>query len=161
MSSIAEHTVSNERFLTMSCNLLAKTFFESSRTEAKSYYRSVSEGKRLALSKVVMDDESTVDVFVTLNCSEYCGRMSFSHFRDHLRLLLQRFAEALKQGEELEVLQEEGGHTSVFKMPVLHAAGEQVNAMIMGWATPLAGQLELRLLYLDPEQFRVDSDQTA
>ncbi|MFK8019305.1 MAG: hypothetical protein AB8B86_06020 [Pseudomonadales bacterium] len=161
MSSTAEHSITNDKFLTMSCNLLAKSFFDSTRTESKGYYRAINDGKRLALSRVVMDDESTIDVVLTLNCSEYCGRISFSHFREQLRLLLQRFSDALQKGEELPVLQEEGGVASVFKMPVLHQANDQVNALVLGWATPVPGQLELRLMYLDPEQFKTDSAASA
>ncbi len=156
MSGTAEHSIPNKNFMTMGANLLAKAFFEANRTDAKRCFRELCDGKRIGLSRVVMDDKSTIDVLLAMNCDEYCGKISFSHFREQLRLLLKRFAAALEKDEPLEVLTEQGGASSVFKMPILHSAEEQVNALILGWAATAPGQLEFRLLYLDPEQFRVD-----
>ncbi|MEM8499795.1 MAG: hypothetical protein AAF542_17360 [Pseudomonadota bacterium] len=160
MSGTEEHSIPNKNFMIMGANLLAKAFFEANRTDAKRSFLELCDSKRVGLSRVVMDDKSTIDVFLSMNCDEYCGKISFSHFREQLRLLLKRFATALENDEPLEVLAEQGGVTSVFKMPVLHSSENQVNALILGWAATAPGQLELRLLYLDPEQFRVDNSES-
>ncbi len=159
MSGVAQHTISNEKFLTMSTNLLAKLFFDSSRTDAKRAFQELCDGKKVGVSRVKMDDESTLDVLLTLNCDEYCGKISFSSFRSQLGLLLQRFVDVLKEEQPVPVMEEQGGNAAIFKLPILHADNEIVNALILGWAPLAAGQLELRLMYLDPEQFRVDPEQ--
>lgn len=161
MSQDNNFSIPHDQFLNLCGTLLGKAFFENTRTVAKGCFRDLCDGKRPLLSKIDMDERGELDVFLTMDHSEYRGRMCYSHFRQQLGLLLKRFAEALENKEKLEVLSNEDDGSSVFKLPVLHAVGDQVNSIILAWHVPPQAELELRLLYLDPEQFRLPNEPKA
>lgn len=162
MNQASQHSIPYDQFLNLSGNLLAKAFFDASRTQAKQRYQTLVKGEAIPLSRVMMDDQSSLDVSLTANCEEYCGKISFSDFRAQLRLLLQRFIQAVEQDEKIEVLMDESGGSSVFKLPIIHApSDQQVNALALAFSSLGTGHMQLCLMYLDPEQFRIDAADQA
>jgi hypothetical protein len=89
-------------FLTMSANLLHKAFIESARTDAKNLYKQISEGKRVALTQVQMEDKSTVRFDLSLEHSEYRGSLNYSGFRASLAILIGNLVTALQKDTRVQ-----------------------------------------------------------
>jgi len=154
MSNFVDHSLSTDQFMTLAGNVMKKGFFESSRVSAKRAYGDMVKGKRVPLMRVGMQDKSTLDCLVSLDCSEYRGQINFSQFRRQLALLLTNFSNWLGQGRPAPVLSAEDGKSHVFNLPAVAADGTRVNAMVLGWQMVAPGQVEFKLLYIDPEQLR-------
>lgn len=161
MAEAINHSLSYDRFLVMAANVLHKGFFEKTRTEAKKYFRDLEGAKQIPLTRVVMEDESTMDLLLSMDLNEYCGTPSYSVFRTHLALLLNRIKKALDEKEKIEILSDEAGVSHVFKLPVLHSSASNTNVLVLGWRDRPGAQMELQIIYLDPQQFAVDKSTKA
>ena len=154
MSQYVSHSMSTQQFLVLAGNVVKKSFFDSTRVTAKRVYSDIVKGERVGLLQVGMEDKSTLDCHMSLDCSEYRGSLSFSQFRRHLGLLLSNISARLEAEEEIPVLSDESGKAHVFNLPVLAVDGEQVNALVLGWEMIGPAAVEFKILFLDPEQFR-------
>ena len=56
MSKIETQSMPREQFLTIAINLLHRAFMDAKRTDAKNLFKAVSEGKRVALTNLQMED---------------------------------------------------------------------------------------------------------
>lgn len=152
-----------DKFLTISINLLNKAFLEASRTDAKRVYRSIEEGKTVALTHLEMEDKSRVRFDLALDHTQYQGKLSYGSFRTGLTLLIARIADMLRAGEEFRTLQNEQNPRSVmFAVPVATAENDLPSVLVLG-AESRAGEasLLLNLCYLDPTQFEADQAHSA
>ena len=107
-------TITQHQFLTMAANLLHKSFFETDRAVAKSFYRSVLAGEVRQLTRVKMEQGETADFSLALDTSEYKGKLPFSAFRNSLKSLLQNLVVALKNGKLVKSFEEENSMITLF-----------------------------------------------
>ena len=147
-------TITQHQFLTMAVNLLHKAFFENERAATKSLYRSIGSGEVRQLTRVKMEDGETADFALTLDASEYVGKLPFSAFRNSLNALLQNFVVALKDEEKVKSFEEENSTTTLFGVfGVTKFNGEAlVLALSADMNRPDLGTI-LKLMYLEPTQF--------
>lgn len=149
-------TVSREKFLTMSVNLLYKAFLESRRTEAKQVFRDMLAGKSVPLTKVQMEDRSLVRFDVALDHSLYQGKLNFGSFRAGLALLVARLSDALREQRDITVFTaEHDPNVMIFGVTAVTWEEGEPSVMVLGADSSRdSGAVELRLQYLDPEQFQ-------
>ncbi len=155
MAKTSSHTLSRDQFLTIAVNLLHKVFVESSRTDAKNLYRALVEGKRVALTNLKMEDESTVRFDLSLDHSEFAGSLNYGAFRASLRALLGNLVNALEEKKDIQTFTaKEQGNRTIFGItgvtveegtPAVLVLGSRVDE---GTAAVL-----LQLQYLDHTQF--------
>ncbi len=155
MAQLQNQSIPRDKFLLMSVNLLHKAFIEASRTEAKKLYRLLAEGTPVGLSKVQMEDKSTLAVGLSLDQSEFRGRLNFGAFRSSVATLIGNVGKALQDGSTYPVFggeAEAGG--MIFGITAVTAEDGQANVMVLGTKTGDRGAgVMLRLMYLDPGQF--------
>ena len=154
--SQGSQTVSREKFLTMSVNLLYKAFLESRRTEAKQVFREMLAGKTVALTNVQMEDKSLVRFDVALDHDLYRGKLNFGSFRAGLALLVARLSDALREQRDITVFTaEHDPNVMIFGVTAVTWEEGEPSVMVLGAdASSTRGTVELRLQYLDPEQFQ-------
>lgn len=161
MAQNQTHSISQEKFLMMSANLLHKAFIESLRTEAKNVYKEVAAGNAIHLSTVQMEDQSTMRVTLSLDQSEFQGKLNYGAFRASLATLIGNITQTLRDEKDFPVFNaEEGDATMIFGITAVTVEEDKPNVMVLG--AELGGQggaTMLRLMYLDPEQFA--AQQTA
>lgn len=155
MSRIQTQSLSQEKFLTVSANLLHKALVEPSRTQAKKLFRVLEEGAAVPLAAIQMEDQSTVRFALSLDYSEFRGRLNFGGFKASLVVLINNISRALEEKRELTVFDsQQDDNTMVFGVTAATVEAGQPNVMVLA-AGP--GQQEevtmLRLMYLDPSQF--------
>ncbi|MFT4615173.1 MAG: hypothetical protein ACI9NT_002325 [Bacteroidia bacterium] len=154
------HSMSQDQFLLVAVNLLHKGLVDAGRTEAKQLYRKLSEGVVVPLSRVRMEDESTAAFMVSLDHSEFRGKINYGAFRASLSTLLSNFSQALQGEKAVPVFADQGdGQSMIFGVTAVTVEQDKPNVMVLS-ADPATrdGATELRLMYLDPGQFQ---DQVA
>lgn len=161
---MSENTTSKslpkDKFLTIAVNLLNNALLESSRTEAKSLFRDLEEGKTVPITTLEMEDKSRVRVDVALNHTLYRGRFNFGSFRTGLKLLLANCVEALKKPDEIKTFHSEQDVNSLmFGVMAVTVEDEKPSVLVMG-AESGGGQprIKLQLTYLDSLQFEEGLD---
>jgi len=155
MARNTQQNIPKDKFLLIAINLLHRQFVEAGRTQAKRVFQEVLSGRTLPMTTVRMEDESTVRFSVSLDQSEFRGKLNFSAFKASLSILLGNLSTALREKREIPVFSIENNPDSVlFGITGITVEDEQPNAMLLG--TNLeggAGAVTLRLMYFDPEQF--------
>jgi hypothetical protein len=155
MSRTETQTIPREQFLTIAVNLLHRAFMEAKRTDAKNLFKAVSEGRRVALTNVQMEDQSTVRFDLSLDHSEYDGSLNYGAFRSSLAALLSNLAAAIKEQRDIPTFGAENDQTNVI-FGVTGVAIERDVPSVIVLSTRSSGQeaaIHLRLLYLDYKQF--------
>lgn len=141
--------------MTMSGNVLLKALLESQRAEAKRIFKAISDGKRVQLMTVRLDDETELRFDLLLDHSEFRGeRLNFRSFRDGVASLLGAMSEALKSDSKIPVFNEQGGRSMLFGVPGLSRQGDQVNVLMLAANMGEPGCVQLKLQYVEPGQFR-------
>jgi hypothetical protein len=150
-----------DKFLLMSANLLHRAFMEASRTDAKNLYRVLADGNAVRLTRVQMEDQSTLGVNLSLDQSEYCGKLNFGAFRASVGTLIGNVGRALEEGRDYPMFSgEEGDSQMIFGITAVTVEDRQPNVMVLGSESDDAdASVTLRLMYLDPAQFSEAADQ--
>lgn len=155
MAQHQTHTIPREKFLLMSVNLLYKVFHEASRTESKNVFREIAEGRAVHLTKVQMEDKSTVRFDLSLDHSEYRGKLNFGSFRNSLMVLIAQLSEALREEKNITVFsQEDDPNVMIFGATGVTWQDGEPSVLVLG-ADAGEGQpsVMLKLMYLDYSQF--------
>lgn len=158
MAPYQSQSISQDKFLLICNNLLHKAFIEAARTDAKKVYRVLAEGKRIYLTTVQMENKSTVRFNISLDKSEFRGKLNYSAFRASLATLIGHIAQVLEDQREVNVFNaQDNPSTMIFGITAVTLEDDQPNVMVLGADTADQGnEVMLRLLYLDPSQFTAD-----
>ncbi len=153
MNDTTQHEFTNEKFLTIACNVLNRAFLESARTDAKNIFKTMQEGKRVALIKLQMEDESELRVDASLNSSEFNGRINFGAFRANLQALLGTASAQLENERNIVTFTEQNTGATLFGVPGITQEEGELNALLMAADFSQPGTVHLQLQYMEPGQF--------
>ncbi len=153
MSKYQQHTLSRDKFLTVANNVIYKSLLEAQRTNAKNIYRAVSDGKRVALMTIRMDEESESRFDLTLDHSEFRGKLNFGAFRASVQALVGSVSEVLQSEKKITTFTDESSGNVLFGIPGYTREGEHFNALMLVADVAVAGTVLLRLQYMNPDQF--------
>lgn len=153
MSTFQNVSMPPERFLTIAANVLHKTLLDAQRAQAKRVFNDISEGKRVALLSVQMDDDTQVRFDLSLDHSEFRGdRLNFRFFRNSVANLVGAFGQLLEKGAEVPIFSEKGGGTMLLGVPGLSQDAGETNLMMVAVDLRKPGSVHLKLQYMDPSQ---------
>jgi len=161
MSKLQNYKIAPDKFLTIATNVLFKTLLEVPRTTAKNVFNAISEGKRVSLLDMRMDDDGDVRFDLALDYSEYRGeRLNFTSFRNSLTVLIGSLGENLRQGSQVPVFTEENDGSMLFGVPGIteNDAGQQ-NVLMLGVNLASSATVLLKLQYLNPSQFELQQEE--
>lgn len=166
MSSYRSYSMPPDKLLVVCGNVLLKSVLEAPRADAKRVFNDINDGKTFSLVNVRMDDETEVRFELLLDHSEFrAGRLNFKAFRDSLASLLQALAENVRRETEVPVFTDKGSGAMLFGIPGFTQNEDQQNVMMMSVNLRKPGCVQVKLMYLDPEQFNQrrapDSDTAA
>ena len=148
-------SIPREQFLIMAANLLHKILLDAPRTQAKNMYKDLDKGQVVQLANVKMEDKSTARFSVTLDHSEFKGKINFGAFRASLGLLVSNLGQALTDKKDIQVFtQEDDPNVVIFGITAVTREESNANIMVLGADTG-DGQpsVMLRLQYIDNSQF--------
>jgi hypothetical protein len=102
-----------------------------------------------------MDDETEVRFELQLDRSEFrSGRLNFKAFRDSLASLLHGVGENVRREAEVPVFTDKRSGAMLFGIPGFTQNENQLNVMMMSVNLRKPGSVQVKLMYVDPEQFR-------
>lgn len=155
MAQTESQSIPREQFLTMAVNLLHRALIENTRTESKKIFREISEGKGIVLSNVQMEDKSTVRFDLSLDHTEYAGKLNYGAFRSNLATLLSNLASALNEKRDINTFGAQGDSSNMI-FGVTGVTVEREVPAIMVLSSKVSSReaaVMLRLMYLDHQQF--------
>ena len=154
-AEVTGHTLSTDKFLTISANILHKALIDSSRTDAKAIFRDVQEGKVVPLTRVRMEDGSEVRFDLSLDHSEYRGNFNFGAFRHGLAVLIAHIAEAVNDPAKLTTFGNQQDPRSVLFGVTAVTVEDGVSSVLALGADSAAraAAVQLKLMYLPHQQF--------
>lgn len=151
-----------QRLLVVSGNVLVQALLESQRADAKRIFNAVSDGKRIALMKVRLDDDTEVRFDLALDHSEFRGsRFNFKAFRNSLAGLVQSLGENFRQETDVPVFTEQDSGAMLFAIPGITRDEDRLNVMMLSVSLREPGCVQLKLMYMDPDQFQVNPDASS
>ena len=100
-----------------------------------------------------MDDDSESRFDITLDHSEFNGKLNFGLFKSVLSHMLVQIAEYVKSGKDIPVFTDENTGNVLFGLPGVFEKEGDVNALLLGADLKSPGLVNLQLQFVDPEQF--------
>ena len=159
MTRYKHHSMQPEQLLVVCGNVLAQSLLEAQRADAKRIFNDINDGKRLALVKIQMDEETEVRFDLLLDHSEYRGgRLNFKAFRSSIAGLIQSMRENFEQKSQIPVFTEQQSGAMLFAVPGVTREDEQLNVMMLSLNLREPGCVQLKLMYMDPNQFSRTGD---
>lgn len=159
MSSYKNYSMPPERLLVVAGNILAKCVLEAQRADAKRIFNDIQDGKRASLVNVRMDDETEVRFDLALDHSEFRGgRLNYRAFRNSLAGLVQGLGENLKREFEVPVFTDKNSGTMLFAIPGYTEVEGHANVMMLSINLREPGCVQVKLMYMDPDQFTLKQD---
>ncbi len=155
MAQSDAQTIPKEKFLLIATNLLHRQFIAAPRTEAKRVFREVAEGRRVPMTTVRMEDNSTVAFRLELDHSEFDGKLNFGAFRASLTALITNLSRSLEEKRPVTVFNmQQRAQAVLFGVTGVTVEQEKPNVIVLGADTSgPPGNVLLRLMYLDHRQF--------
>ena len=129
-------------------------FFGGTKTEAKQAFNELRSGKHLPLLEISAGDRGSVVGVLALDASEFVGKLNYTAFRNALASHLNRVAERLKNSESLNILTIQDTGAMLFHVPGLVQVGNQVNVLVTGIEQSKPGELLIKLMFINPDNYR-------
>ncbi len=145
-------------FLTVIYNNYKRLFLDSSEIDAEEEYRKLMDDQTVPIIEISAPDQGEVTCDLALDHSQFLGTLNFSRFRNALIAHLSQIADILKSEDELNVLTNEDTGDVVYYVPGIVEEDGTINVLVTGVAQRTAGELTVRLMFLDPQQFAVQAD---
>ena len=136
------------------CNgLLHNLFFKLPKPKSKELFMEVKKGGSPTLGQITVGENTKLDLKLVLGYGEFVGPgFNFDVFRTALKGLLERINTTLRLKADLGLrTNQQGGVLVGFAGTV--RTGEQLNALMMVVDLGTAGEINLRLIFVDPSQF--------
>jgi hypothetical protein len=161
MSDFQQYKIKPGQFLVMACNILHKTLLLSPRTDSKKIFNAIVEGKRIPLIDVRIEEDSDVRFELSLDQSEYRGeRLNYRGFRESISGLVASLSDNLQGGKDIPVFTEQTDGSRLFGIPGVTRDDGQINILMLGVHTG-AGTVQLKLQYIDPDQFDIQEQEAG
>lgn len=157
MSQQQNISIDSRKLFNLAANLISAGFYKQKPEEAKKLFKTLKQGNLVKAGELKSENNNMIiPVKLALDYSEFSGQFNYPNFDTCLKALLQRFQTFGRQDKELKELRtltnEETGEV-IFNLPGLVQIGEDVN-MLMAAVLPQEDHLVVRLLFIDPTQFK-------
>lgn len=138
----------------LSANVLHQAFLSSPDDKARGSFKTIKQGKVIKPGTLSIGKELEAPLEIALDYSEFQGPgFNFDIFVAALHAMLQRISAKLKAKEDLNMMSSETG-SFLINLPGMVERDGHVNIMVMTLDFSVAKQITLRLMFLNPEQFK-------
>lgn len=160
----AQLNINLAEVLDISAGILNTAFIKAPQEKAKLLFKEIKGGKHYPMGSLTFGKQLKVDYKLALDYSEFVGAgFNFAVFQAALFDLLHRIHGKMSAKQQVDFLTGEQG--VVINLPgvvqVNHKDGEQANILFMALDFPSPKEFILRLMFVDPEQFRRSDDETT
>lgn len=138
----------------LAANILHKTLGISPKSQSKPLFKELKNGKTISLGSLKHAEELNLTLKLELDYSEFCGPgFNFDIFKSALNAMLSRLSSHLQHKKDLNIMSSETG-TSLIHVPGIIQVNHQVNVLVMAFDTANKDQITLKLMFIDPEQYK-------
>lgn len=149
--------LSPTKLFNLCANLLIASFQRQSASDIEELYKKLSDGSRVETGQLKAQDiENSVAVYLELDHSEFVGKLTQQTFLSCIDILLQKFSSEVTRGSEISehhTLTNLDNGEIVFNIPAGIRMKNTLNVLMVS-VLPAPDHLVVRLLFLNPEQFR-------
>lgn len=142
-----------EQLLSISAQALYKTFFETTRDQSKQIFKDLEKGKTSSLFTMKITNGQEIQGKLSMDKSEFVGKINYSSFRSALEIMIKRIADKLNKKEDLNIFTNEDTGELVFHIPGFVETDGQTNILVLGVVQRTPGVILQNLMFLDPSQF--------
>lgn len=141
----------------MGANLLVAAFIKQKPENAKKLFKELKQGRQVSAGQLSAEQSNfKLPVKLELDRSEFRGQFNFPNFKVCLESLIHQFQIKVRQDKELKqlgTLTNEATGGVLFKIAGPAQIDEDINVLMMA-IEPGKDELLVRLMFMDPEQFR-------
>lgn len=138
----------------LSANVLHQAFLSSPDKKSRDFFKVLKQGKSIKPGTLSLGEKLETPLEIALDYSEFQGPgFNFDIFVTALHAMLQRISAKLKAKEDLNIMNSETGSFLVH-LPGMVEQDGYVNILVMSLDFSVAKKITLRLMFLDPEQFK-------
>ena len=122
--------------------------------KARGFFKTLKQGKTIKPGTLRLGKEVEAPLEIALDYTEFKGPgFNFDIFVAALHAMLQRISVRLKAKEDLNILSSDSG-SFLINLPGMVEHDGHVNILVMSLDFSVAKEITLRLMFLDPEQFK-------
>jgi hypothetical protein len=138
----------------LSANVLHKAFLSSPDKQARDFFKTLKQGKAINPGTLNLGNKLEAPMEIDLDYSEFQGPgFNFDIFVAALHAMLQCISTKPKAKEDLNIISSETGSFLVHLPGMVEREG-YVNILVMSLDFSVTKKITLRLMFLDPEQFK-------
>ena len=138
-------------------NNINQRILAASKPVAKNFFRELADGKSLPFMEISSPELGDVSCDLALDHTQFIGALNFRQFRNALVSHMQRIAATLQDKEELSVFNNEETDDIIFYLPGIIEDGGIMNVLVTGIEQRTAGNMTVRLMFLDPTKLSIRS----
>jgi hypothetical protein len=150
--SFQEINLDPAQFLAAFNENLNNRFYAQSRAEAKILYQQLVDGESEPFMHIGVADTGEVICNLSLDYSEYVGKISFSKFRKALAMMMLNIKRRLESDQGFNPLVSESGEM-LFNVPGVLQGADATNVIVCSFSATGPGRASIRLMYLNPESY--------
>ena len=150
----AQASLKVEQLVALSANTLHQLFFEAKSDLAKSRFKQLNKSKSAILGNLELNGGVQVSLRLSLESSDYVGKLNYQAFRKFVEGYLRLVQEKLDKNLKIPLRNDQTGQRYLFELPVPIMEGNTLNVLMIGISTAVDGELELQLMFMEPDQFK-------
>lgn len=153
----AQLDINMAELIDLSAGILNNTLIKAPKPKAKALFKELKSGKQCPMGKITFHETLRVDYKLCLDYSEFVGPgFNFDVFQTALHDILRKIHEHLTAKKTIDFLNSE--QSVVVSLPGLvqtsYQSVDHFNVLYMAFDFVSSKEFVLRLMFVDPEQFR-------
>ena len=100
--------------------------------QARKRFKKLLESESQFVTEITLQDDSEVRVMLSLDYSEFRGKLFFKKFKKFLSQLVSIVAKAVEDPRDIPLRQEQQGRRYMINIPAVLRIDDQVNVLILG-----------------------------
>ena len=149
--------IDSRKLFNLGVNLLIAGFIRQKPENAKKLFKDLKQGSQVTSGQLTSEQTGmTIPIKLELDRSEYRGQFNYPNFEASLKTMLQKFETEVRKDKELKdlhTLTNDATGGLLFNIPTGVKIGDDLNVLMMA-VEPSEGYLAVKLLFMNPDQFK-------
>lgn len=149
--------IDSRKLFNLGVNLLIAGFIRQKPEDAKKLFKDLKQGSQVTSGQLTSEQTGmAIPIKLELDRSEYRGQFNYPNFEASLKTMLQKFETEVRKDKELKdlhTLTNDATGGLLFNIPTGVKIGDDLNVLMMA-IEPSEGYLAVKLLFMNPDQFK-------
>ena len=149
--------IDSRKLFNLGVNLLIAGFIRQKPEDAKKLFKDLKQGSQVTSGQLTSEQTGmAIPIKLELDRSEYRGQFNYPNFEASLKTMLQKFETEVRKDKDLKdlhTLTNDATGGLLFNIPTGVKIGDDLNVLMMA-VEPSEGYLAVKLLFMNPDQFK-------